>query len=262
MGEQLMSLARSRERADTLPAPPALDARSVAVFADLDGTLAPLQATPCAVGPDPERRQLLSRLNAALDGRLAMVTGRSLEDIDRVLESGVCPVAAVHGLVRRTASGRIIRAEGETRIPEAKAAFEALARADHGLLVEDKGAAVALHYRRSPKASAACRELAARLAAALGLEVQEGDHVVELRKPGPDKGEAIRTFMAEPPFAGAKPVFLGDDLTDEAGFRAVRALGGYPIIVGRRRPTDARFALPDVAAAHAWLDALAEGASR
>jgi len=251
-----MTSTLAEASADALAPPPWLDPSQIALFTDLDGTLAPLQATPCAVGPEPERRRLLADLDAALGGRLAVVSGRGLADIDRVLEGRVPAVGAVHGLVRRTAAGAIEAAAAAGRAPEAAAAFQALARADPGLLVEDKGAAVALHYRGSPQAREACRELAARLAQALGLEVQEGDHVVELRAPGPDKGGAIRAFLREPPFVGHVPVFLGDDLTDESGFAAVAELGGYPIIVGRRRPTGARYALSDVAGAHAWLRGL------
>ncbi|HEY2051124.1 MAG TPA: trehalose-phosphatase [Caulobacteraceae bacterium] len=241
-----------------LLAPPLPRAADSAVFVDLDGTLAALKATPQAVGPDPKRRALLQRLQTALSGRLAIVSGRGLEDIDRVLEKDVPAVAAIHGLVRRTAWGEIVAPPGESRIPQAREAFESLARADTGLLVEDKGAAVALHYRGSPQAEGACRELAARLAEALGLKVQEGNHVVELRAPGPDKGEAISAFMRETPFTGAQPLFLGDDLTDESGFAAVRAIGGLAIIVGPRRPTRAQYALADVSAVHAFLSAIAE----
>jgi trehalose 6-phosphate phosphatase len=241
-----------------LPAPPPLKASNISVFVDFDGTLAALQATPQAVGPDPDRRALLKRGQTALSGRLAIVSGRGLDDIDRVLEHGVTAVAAVHGLVRRTAWGEVVAPPEEERVPKARDAFESLARADPGLLVEDKGAAAALHYRRSPQAEGACRDLAVRLAAALGLEVQEGDHVVELRAPGPNKGDAIVAFMREAPFAGARPVFLGDDLTDESGFAAVREMGGVAIIVGPRRPTCAQYALPDIAAVHAFLSAIAE----
>jgi trehalose 6-phosphate phosphatase len=189
-----------------------------------------------------------------------VVSGRALGDIDRVLEGQVRAVGAVHGLVRRTASGVIEETAKASRTPEAVAAFKALAKADPGLLVEDKGAAVALHYRGSPKAQEACRELASRLAAALGLGIQEGDHVIELRAPGSDKGGAIRAFLCEPPFRGHTPVFLGDDLTDEAGFAAVAELGGYAVIVGPRRPTRAAYALADVAGVHAWLRSLLQAA--
>ncbi|HEY1928365.1 MAG TPA: trehalose-phosphatase [Caulobacteraceae bacterium] len=241
-----------------LPPPPLPSAEDTAVFVDLDGTLAALQITPQAVGPDPKRRALLQRLRGALSGRLAIVSGRALDDIDRVLEKDVPAVAGVHGLVRRTAWGEIVAPPGEGRIPQAREAFESLARADPGLLVEDKVAAVALHYRRSPQAEGACRELAARLARALGLKLQEGDHVVELRAPGPDKGEAIAAFMREAPFAGTNPLFLGDDFTDESGFAAVRGMGGLAIIVGPRRPTRAQYALSDVEAVHDFLSAIAE----
>jgi trehalose 6-phosphate phosphatase len=245
-----------------LGAPPALDPAGVALFADLDGTLAPLAQTPCAVGPDPDRRRLLEGLIDVLGGRLAVISGRSMEDLDRVLEGRVVALGAVHGLVRRTAAGVVEQPPTAGRVPEAVTAFRALAKADSGLLVEDKGAAVALHYRLSPQAAEACRELAERLAAALDLEVQEGDHVVELRAHGPDKGGAIRAFMAEPPFAGHTPVFLGDDLTDEAGFAVVQEMGGWTIIVGERRPTLAQYALADVPAAHAWLEQLLRSAPR
>ncbi len=108
-------------------------------------------------------------------------------------------------------------------------AFEALrpfVAAHSGLIVEDKGAAIALHYRLAPESAADCLALARRLAVDLALKIQEGDMVVELRAPGPDKGGAINAFLAEPPFAGHTPVFLGDDLTDESGFSAVQAHGG------------------------------------
>jgi trehalose 6-phosphate phosphatase len=241
------------EASGVLEAPPAVDPARTALFLDLDGTLAPLMPTPWAVGPDPERRRLLDDVARVLQGRLAVVSGRSLDDIDRVLEGRVPAVAAVHGLVRRTALGQVHRSGDDGRVPEAAAALSAIARTGEGLMVEDKGASVALHYRGAPSFGPSCHALAARLATELGLKVQEGDHVVELRAPGPNKGDAIRAFMAEPPFAGHTPVFLGDDLTDEAGFQAVREMGGRGVIVGSRRPTGAQFAVSDIAGAHAWL---------
>jgi trehalose 6-phosphate phosphatase len=137
---------------------------------------------------------------------------------------------------------------------EAVRAFRDFAKTERNLLVEDKEVAAALHYRGEPAAGAACRDLARRLGVTLGLSVQEGDMVVELRRPGPNKGDAVRAFMAEAPFTGFTPLFLGDDLTDEDGFKAARDLGGHGIIVGPRRPTSARYALESVAAARAWLD--------
>jgi trehalose 6-phosphate phosphatase len=242
-----------------LAPPPCLDLGRVALFADLDGTLTPIVATPNAVGPDPERRRLLDALAQALSGRLAVVSGRGLGDLDRVLEGRIPAIAAVHGLARRAADGRLIHQVDGGRIGEAAEVLMAFAQSDPGLLVENKGVAVALHYRLSPTTAEACRALGRRLASSLGLTLQEGDMVVELKAPGPDKGGALTAFMAEAPFAGAMPVFLGDDLTDEHGFAAARALGGFGVVVGPRRPTLADFALEDVATARDWLLRSLEG---
>ncbi len=244
---------REARIARDLPPPPALDPATTAIFADLDGTLAEIEATPELVTPDSERRRLLDRLAHVLGGRLAVISGRGLADIDRVLEGRVPNVAAVHGLVRRTAAGRVIEEGNRAGVGAAVKAFEHLAQGDPGLLVEDKIAAAALHYRRSPSAAATCVALAWEMAAKGDLAVQSGDMVVEVRAKGPDKGVAVAAFMEESPFAGATPIFVGDDLTDEDGFRAVKAMGGHGVIVGDRRPTLADYALADVKAVKAWL---------
>jgi trehalose 6-phosphate phosphatase len=251
-----MSPAQEIAGAD-LPPPPTPGPPRLALFADLDGTLAPLEIAPDAVVPRASLTRLLEKLSERLEGRLAVVSGRSLPEVDRIVEGVVTPVGAVHGLVRRLAGGEVWEATDAGRVPEAVAAFRALQQAETGLLVEDKGSATALHFRRSPGAAEACAELAGRLAATLGLNIQAGDHVVELRAPGPDKGDTVRAFMAEPPFRGAVPVFIGDDLTDEAGFAAAAELGGWGVIVGSRRPTRARYGLADVDGALAWLSELA-----
>lgn len=253
-----MSLARSARPATGPGHPPILDLDRAALFLDVDGTIAHLEATPEAVGPASVPGRLLDALSQRLGGRLAVVSGRSLADLDRVFEGRVPAVAAVHGLVRRRGDGQVIERAGPGPVAEALADLEALAEADPGLLVEDKGAAVALHYRRHPDAGPACRDLARRLGERLALPVLEGDMVVELRAPGPDKGAAVAAFMAEPPFTGHTPVFVGDDLTDEDGFRAAQRMGGYGVIVGARRPTSAEYAVSGVAAARAWLTAAVE----
>jgi trehalose 6-phosphate phosphatase len=251
-------LARTGGRDDALPAPPPADLKAVSLFVDLDGTIAPLEVTPQAVGPDKVRRKLLDALGARLGGRLAVVSGRGLADLDRVLEGRVPAIGAVHGLVLRMPDGRIVETTGGDKVREALGDFRALAAVDRALLVEDKGAAAALHYRRHPEAGPACRDLAERVGERLGLAVQQGDMVVEVRAPGPDKGEAVARFMAAPPFAGHTPVFLGDDYTDENGFRAASRLGGYGVVVGYRRPTSATYALAGVDEARAWLNAALE----
>ena len=137
-----------------------------------------------------------------------------------------------------------------------EAVFEALAEfADgEGFHLERKAYGAALHYRADPSLAERAEAFAGSLAVKHGLMVKRGKYVVELVPPGADKGGAVRAFMGEPPFAGACPVFVGDDVTDEDGFEAARELGGFGILVGRRAPTAARYALADPAAVVEWLD--------
>ena len=238
-----------------LPAPKPLSLRECALFLDLDGTLAPIAARPQDVRPDPRRTDLLERLAHALGGRLAVVTGRTLTDADRILEGRVTAVAAVHGLVWRDPFGGLHEVAPHPRLHEAAEAFRAFAVRDSGLLVEEKGLSVALHFRLARHCAEAARACARRVAAETGLGLQEGDMVAELRTPGPTKADSVRAFMAEPPFRGASPVFLGDDCTDEDGFAAARELHGAGILVGAPRRTGAKYRLADVEAALAWLEA-------
>lgn len=240
-----------------LSRPPALKPEDIALFADLDGTLARIEPRPDDVKPDAERGRLLAALEKALDGRLAVISGRAIADLDRVLEGRVPALGAVHGLVRRRPDGVVIGGGERRGVAETVRAFRALAAAHPGVIVEDKAAAATLHFRLAPDARAACLDLAAEMAERHGLRIQPGDMVVEVRSPGPDKGGAVAAFMAEPPFAGARPVYIGDDLTDENGFAAARALGGFGVIVGDRRPTSAEYGVPDVRAAIAWLWSIA-----
>jgi trehalose 6-phosphate phosphatase len=226
-----------------------------ALFLDLDGTLATIAARPQDVRPDPARTRLLEQLKAGLDGRLAVVTGRTLADVDRILEGRITCVAAVHGLIRRDCDGSMHEPARHAGLEPAVAAFHAFATRDSGLIVEEKGASVALHFRLAQPHAGAARALARRLAAETGLALQDGDMVEELRTPGPAKGDSIRSFMQDPMFSGAAPIFVGDDITDEHGFEEVARLGGFGVLVGPHRATHARFGLPSVEAVLAWLEA-------
>lgn len=235
--------------------PPArLSLDGTALFLDLDGTLAPIVERPSDVRPDPRRTDLIQALRERMGDRLAVVSGRSLEDIDHILEGKVVTVAAIHGLVRRDARGVVSQAPPHPGLPEATAALRAFAARDPGLLIEDKSLSVTLHYRLAQQHGQAARDLGAEVSSRLGLTCQPGDMVVELRTPGASKGDSIRTFMTEAPFAGARPVFMGDDLTDEHGFFAVDTLGGFGVLVGPPRRTTARYVLRDVEAALTWLE--------
>jgi len=245
------------QRPHDLPAPPSFPPASAALFLDLDGTLAPIMPRPEHVGPDKRRAMLMKRLSATLNGRVAVVSGRALDDLDRILERGVTPVAAVHGLVRRDADGQVVRSAPHAGIPDARLLLRDLARCDKGLQFEDKGVSVALHYRNAPAAGEAVIEAAERIARTTGLVLQMGDMVVELRTPGQDKGQSVAAFLREQPFMGSTPIFVGDDLTDEDGFIAAARLGGYGILVGQMRPTAASYRLKDTAAVSAWLEGVA-----
>jgi trehalose 6-phosphate phosphatase len=225
-----------------------------AVFLDLDGTLAPFAPRPQDVGPDRRRTELLGRLQQALDGRLAVVSGRAMDEIDRILESAVVCAAGVHGLQRRSLAGRLQGTPAHPTLDSARRRLEAYARPRPGLFVENKSLSVALHYRGAPDRASETRAFAALVAGDTGLKLQEGTMVVELRTPGSDKGDVVRTFMTEPPFADSTPIFVGDDLTDEDGFRVAAELGGFGVLVGPVRPTAAKARLPDVGRVLQWLD--------
>ncbi|HBK45515.1 MAG TPA: trehalose-phosphatase, partial [Xanthomonadaceae bacterium] len=129
-----------------------------------------------------------------------------------------------------------------------------LAQAHPGVMVEDKGVSLALHWRSAPAAGSTVMQFAEdQLGALRGYRLQPGDHVVEFVPEGSDKGRAVEQLMQQPAFAGRRPVFVGDDLTDEFGFAAANRLGGWSVLVGRRAGTQARHALPDTHTVHAWL---------
>ncbi|HEX4096843.1 MAG TPA: trehalose-phosphatase [Caulobacteraceae bacterium] len=229
--------------------------KSAALFLDLDGTLAAIRPRPEDVGPEPWRTSLLIRLGERLGGRLAVISGRSLEEVDRILEGAVVAVAAVHGLVRRRPDGVVEETEPSPGLIEARRRIDAFCTQHPGVHVEDKGLSLAIHFRQAPELGPEVRREAEAISAEAGLSLQLGDMVAELCTPGLDKGAAVKAFMRERPFDGAVPVFVGDDLTDENGFRAVRHLGGVSILVGPARPTDADMRLHDVPAVRAWLEA-------
>ncbi len=242
-----------------LPPPPST-LRRPALFLDMDGVLAPLAATPDAVGPDPHRTAVLRAVADRLVGRVAILSGRTIAEIDRIAEASTASASGVHGLERRRADGSLHSVEAAPEVRDAVAAFEGFARDRPGLLVEDKAVSAGLHYRGAPAEAASALALAERLADETGLTLQAGHLVVELKTPGTDKGTALKAFMQEAPFAGALPVMLGDDLTDEDGFRAAADLGGFGVLVGPPRDTAARYGLADVPAVLTWLNAVQETA--
>ena len=242
---------------NALTHPDPLAVEGASVLLDLDGTITPIMPRPGQVGPLAARTELMKRLGERLEGRLAIVSGRTIAEIDRVLEGAVVAVAGVHGLERRRADGRIQRARPDPALDIVRAELPRLLARHPGVTAEDKGLSLTIHYRGYEEATADVEAFAKDLAARTDLVLQPGKAVAELRNPGAGKGSAIRAFMAEPPFAGSRPIYLGDDLTDEDGFAAVKALGGIGVLVGSDRSTQATRRLADVNAALAWLSAAA-----
>ena len=225
-----------------------------AYFLDVDGTLIEFADKPGDVHVDDALLGLLARLHHACGGALALVSGRTLADLEQRLGSVRIPVAGQHGLERRDAAGRRhVHATPPAAKRELRERLDALVARHPGLLLEDKGLTLALHYRQTPSLAAWLHRLLADwVAGNEALQLQKGKWVLEIKPAGFDKGSAIAEFLAEAPFCGRTPVFIGDDVTDESGFARVNLLGGYSIKVGLGR-TAARYRLPDVNAVRGWL---------
>lgn len=237
---------------DNLPLPPPLTEwaarQPVALFLDFDGTLVEIAETPDAILVPDDLMRRLERLAGRMDGRLALITGRSLSDIGSHLAHGSIRVVGSHGAE-----------DGDTAGPAAplaraaSAAIAALVGEWPGLLVETKPHGVAIHYRQEPDAEKAVFTLMDDIAEREGLAVRRGKMVVELGPVQANKGRAVARLMRRPPFAGAKPVFIGDDITDEDGFAAAAAAGGHGILVGAPRPTAAHYRLQNTREVYHWL---------
>ncbi|MGE0717947.1 MAG: trehalose-phosphatase [Alphaproteobacteria bacterium] len=237
-----------------------------ALFLDVDGTLLDIALRPDEVTVPPGLTIGLAKLAERLGGALALVSGRTIDNLDRLFAPLVLPAAGVHGAELRLAPGLpVAAAPAEPALTDALPVLRRLADAWPGVVVEDKGRAVAVHFRLAPAAEPAIVTTMTAIAAkGGGLEVLPGHMVRELRDGRHTKGTAVRTFMATSPFMGRRPLFLGDDVTDEDGFRAAEAAGGVALAVGHHpglgrpavfgRPADVRAWL-----AQAGLDGAGDG---
>jgi trehalose 6-phosphate phosphatase len=249
-------------RATQRPRPPVPD-DDWALVLDVDGCLLDFADAPDKVVVPLELRERLFSLSQRLDGALALVSGRSLQTLDDLFWPLRLPAAGMHGVERRSKS-RLVRAPGaDLALRRLCAEAGVLALRHPGTIVENKHAGFALHWRAAPDAEPALRAFAEAAVERLpGHRLQLGNHVAEVLPADGDKGRAIEEFLAEAPFAGRFPVYAGDDLTDEAAFRAINARDGASVLVGGRGDSAARFALPDPAAVRAWLDMAAAGDGR
>lgn len=234
----------------TCPAP-------FSLLLDFDGTLVPIARTPDAICVSDDLRALIGAALERLHGRIAIISGRSLEQLDALWGKSLWPVtvAASHGVE--------LRHNGRLRAPPPLSIFARLARetearfgARNGVVVESKSFGVGLHYRLAPHLRGPVEAWAQECAAEHDLVIQAGDMVFELRQPGADKGDAVRAIMQLPPFAGSTPLYIGDDLTDIVAIAAARDLGGHGIAVGDRITAHADARLEGPEAVHDHLRAL------
>jgi len=237
-----------------VPPPPTLALRH-SMLLDFDGTLIDIFDRPDAVVIDPALPVLLQRLAETFHGRLALVSGRSVAQLDELLGAALDNLAIVgsHGAEVRTG----LLHTSPTR-PHALTLAECEIRqafsGNAGVVIEVKSLGVAVHFRLDPQVERDVRAMINRIALQSGLAVQEGKMMIELRAGGHDKGTGIFALMAVPRFAATVPIFAGDDVTDEAGFMAVAKLNGIGVLVGPERPTAASYRLPDVASVRKWLE--------
>jgi len=228
------------------------------LFLDVDGTLIELTDAPLETFADSELKTLLSQVAERLGGAVALVSGRSIHYLDGLFAPLRLPSAGLHGVERRKASGALHGASFvDTQLSQARAAVHALVAAHPGTSMEDKGRTIAVHFRMAPQAEANIRQSLFAIAEPLGsnYHIQEGSMVLEIKPRGFSKATAIKAFMKEPPFSGRKPVFIGDDLTDQDGFRLVEDQGGISIAVGER--VRGQFRLESASAVRTWLQKIA-----
>ena len=224
------------------------------LFLDVDGTLIELTDSPFETRADDELKVLLSNVTERLGGAVALVSGRSIEYLDTLFAPLRLPSAGLHGVERRKASGNMHGASFvDSQLDPARSTLQALIDAHPGMLLEDKGRTIAVHFRMAPQAEAASLQTVRTIAAQLGsrYHIQGGNMMLEIKPSGFSKSSAIKAFMQEPPFSGRRPVFVGDDLTDEDGFKTVEDHGGISIAVGNR--IRGQFHADNVAAVRAWL---------
>lgn len=224
-----------------------------ALFLDLDGTLVDITSTPHGTQVDGALRALLETLGTRLEGRLAIVSGRAVNVLRDAFGLGHLWLAGSHGLELAPPGQPPERPPRPASLDAAQRTLQAFAADKPGVLVEEKSLGVGLHFRQAPAFEAECTALAEQLARETGLGLQRGKMMLELRPAGADKGSAITRLLGRAPFHGHRPVFLGDDVTDEDGFEAVARLGGDGVLVGPERHSAAGYRLDDVQAVRGFL---------
>jgi trehalose 6-phosphate phosphatase len=235
------------------------DLRESAILLDIDGTILDIAPTPREVRMPPGLRQTLARLQERSGGALALVSGRPLADIDVIFAPLVLAAIGGHGAELRPVPGSEPQRRAESLSAELKHALAALTKLGPGILSEDKGYSFALHYRLAPDQAEAVRATVNTICAeakAGAIEILLGKSVVEIKAAGISKANAVRDLMAVAPFAKRKPIFIGDDITDEPVFAVIAQFGGLGFSVGHvAAAVNGRFTTPQ--SVRRWLAQLA-----
>jgi trehalose 6-phosphate phosphatase len=242
------------------PAVP-LPSKAWCLFLDVDGTLLELAEHPGAVFVEPELTPLLERLRGAAHGAVAFVSGRTIADLDRLFPDPKLPLAGLHGCERRDARGTLhVAPVAIEQLAEVRAGLKRLVARHPGLMLEDKGAGLALHFMQARELEHELRAEVALLATPLvpRFALLDGHAVIEIKPAAHTKDSAVTAFMEEEPFRGRQPIFIGDDQTDYGGFAAVRRFDGLAIAVGPRVKSE--WWLEGPVAVRQWLTQLADGA--
>lgn len=239
------------EAPEQVPVPHALvpHLSETAILLDIDGTLLDLVPTPREVWVPPGLSTTLSRLHRRTSGALALVSGRSLNDIDLIFAPDQFPAVGGHGAEMRFAmDGEADDIHAPPMDRELKRRLAAIAKLSPGILLEDKGYSLALHYRLAPHAENAIYEAVALIRADLPeapIEVLPGKLVCEIKHSGFTKASGVRQLMSREPFKGRRPLFIGDDVTDESVFAIMPDMNGLAFSVGRRvKGVDGHFDTP------------------
>lgn len=240
-----------------IPCPP----ERLAVFLDFDGTLADIVDHPDDVRLPPKTAEALAKLETRTSGAVAIVTGRPIAQIDALVAPLILPVAGVHGMSRRSFDGTLHNTKHDaTLFAEAQARLTRLHLELSDTMIEVKPASVAFHYRRRPDLAGSIAEnIHDALGDLEGFDILHGKMVVEVKAGHAHKGDAIRAFLSEEPFAGRVPLFAGDDVTDEFGFTAMLEFDGITIKIGPGE-TSAGWRADDPDQFREWLARLAVSA--
>ncbi len=240
-----------------------LDLRTTAILLDVDGTIVDIAPTPDAVSVASGLPETLLRLANGTGGALALISGRRIADLDRIFAPLALPCIGGHGVEMRTVMDGPVARRSEPLDDDLRQRLAALTTRDPDIIVEDKGFSVAVHYRLAPHMEAQIRSAVAQICSAhtgVPIDLLPGKAVVEVKRAAFDKGIGLRELMSHRPFRNRRPLFIGDDVTDEAAFAVLPEFDGIGLSVSRvipglaghfKSPSDVRL----------WLAQLAEGSS-